>query len=240
MIRNRIFLNFISGSAILLSSAAMIVNCSSESGESALNAEKRSQGLSVSFYNPDDFGSKFPWVGGADGGIAVSPHVAGAPLSCTDNVIEESINGGQFTDVEDSDLNHIGVGSDAEYLQRSLAACGCDETTGRGASCGKKLVNRCITKTGQNSYKINKPNCQPRNQKQLYEIKNEQTGQSAKVFIESTCPSNHWKNVAKAALGVDNNHCAKPHVDISTRLLGKIGIDYSNQNQSSITLTPIK
>ena len=237
----------ISFTVIMLPLLVSMTNCNRSNHSTALNNDSsdtgpRNTGLSVSVYNPYDFdrSSLFPGVPGAQGGVAVSQFVLGAELSCVDSFVEYDYYGGHFEDVEDNDLPDAGVSTDEEYVQKALLTCGCDETTGQGPFCSRQLADRCITKIAPNRYKVNKPNCQPiSGSDKLYKLTNEQTGVSATVFIETTCPLSHWKNMAKNYFGVDDFHCAKPHVDLSTSVFAMLGITDATQSSTSVSLIPL-
>lgn len=183
--------------------------------------------LSFTFYDPAAFGKRCPNPGGADGGIAPAEGMKIIAFTCAENWIEVK-DPNNPPDIEAhtiSNANKAGhnIRSKKEYLDKGLTLC----------------AGRCVKREGTKYY-INLPDCGNvcEKFKSTYTLTDGSTGKTAKVFVESVCPARHWKNILNAELGVADNHCATPnHIDISTAIEGKFGIDRSHQGKRFVTLT---
>lgn len=182
--------------------------------------------LTVSFYDPLAFSSACEPPNGVpkENGVAVAQGVFG--LQCWDSwyPVNDPDNP---QDVEPSDIKDAvnkgyKIYSKRDYLEEAYKACG----------------GRCVRKTYEDKFEINLPGCAFPGLKdscdgKTYEISTNFGGKATeKVYMHSVCPTNHWKNLAKAAFGVDDNHCAHPHIDVSQNLLGKLG--FSREKQGDI------
>jgi len=83
-------------------------------------------------------------------------------------------------------------------------------------------------------YQINLPSCPSVCSNKTYDVTSNLSQEKLKVYFHSVCPARHWKNLFKAVIGVDNNHCARPHLDISTSLFGRLGFSYENQDRLKV------
>jgi hypothetical protein len=185
--------------------------------------------LTVSFYDMYAFSSacQAPYGVPKDNGVAVAEGVFG--LQCKDNwvLVPDADNPQDVEpgDIKDAKSKGFNIATKRQYLEESYKKCG----------------GRCVRKRYDGKFEINLPSCNMPGLSdacdgKIYEISTNQAKGSEKVYMHSVCPASHWKNLAKQAFGVDNNHCSHPHIDISTKLLGKLGLDTNKQNDLRVTI----
>ncbi len=197
-----------------------------DSSSQSSSPSSGSKNLSVSFYDPSRFSSsdRCPPPSGLNSSQGISPAEGLLGVSCSDNWVAVP-NPWTVQDVESSDIQDVKakgyqISSNFDYLNLAFQKC--------GGSC----VKRSRDKYGKEVYEINLPRCTNVCQNKVYSLKTTHSrGKDVKVFIESACPAKHWKNVFKAAIGVDTNHCAQPnHIDISKGLIPMLGFDNYSQH----------
>lgn len=215
-----------------------ICNIPGGGGPSAQNPAQQTPGtpggsnqsgpLSFSFYESSQFGSKCSTVPGADGGIAPAEGEVVTGIVCKDNwVVVNDPNNVQDVETGDLDLAKQRLKrnvSKKDFLDLGLQHC----------------KDICV-RMRNGKYEINLPGCKadggtsdPCNGK-IYKLTTE-TGKSAKVYIQSYCPKNHWKNRVKIDAMGDKAHCdTGNHIDIEKETLhGKSFLDnLTTSDQSS-------
>jgi hypothetical protein len=192
-------------------------------------AQNSYSGLTVSFYDMYAFSSACQAPAGVpkDNGVAVAEGVFG--LQCKDNwvLVPDADNPQDVEpgDIKDAKSKGFNIATKRQYLEESYKMCG----------------GRCVRKRYDGKFEINLPSCNMPGLSdacdgKIYEISTNQAQGSEKVYMHSVCPASHWKNLAKQAFKVDNNHCSHPHIDISTKLLGKLGLDTNKQDALRVTI----
>jgi hypothetical protein len=185
--------------------------------------------LTVSFFEPHTFPQTCepPKNLPRDHGIAVSEGVFG--LTCHDNwVYVPDPNNPQdveWGDIRDAATRGHAVTSKREYLELAYQVCG----------------GRCVQKDGGNFW-MNLPRCNLPGYAdtcdgRVYRLTSSMAPLASElVYMQSACPINHWKNLTKAAIGVDTNHCASPHADLSTSLRERVGANRARQEELRVTI----
>jgi hypothetical protein len=236
-------------SSVLLASTAFSVGCKNREARSFAKNDANSgyngapaapetskgtgdsyTGLTVSFYDMYAFTSACQAPAGvpAGNGVAVAEGVFG--LQCQDNWVPVP-NADDPQDVEPGDIKDANakgfkISTKRDYLEEAFKMCG----------------GRCVKKAGEGKFLINLPRCNMPGLKdacdgKIYEISTNMGKGSEKVYMHSVCPASHWKNLAKQAFKVDDNHCSHPHIDISTKMIGKLGLDTNVQSQLQVTIS---
>lgn len=198
-----------------IAASGMLLGCKTTEYELE---EAGGAGYTVTFYDPGQFGNRCSPPPGVSSSNGIAPAEGLFGVSCTDNW-KEVPDPQNVQDVEPGDISAAQqkgqkISSKFDFLKKAAELCG----------------GKCVKMNG-GKYQINLPTCSSTCGNRTFTMTTNKTGDKAfKVFIESACPARHWKNLAKAAMGIDNNHCGTPsHIDISTSMTQELGLSSHDQ-----------